>query len=214
MKRIVQALGTAGALLTLWLLVACGPTQPAPPTQMTLPVVTEAVAPPPTRDVPTAEPATDNTGGYPGAGSVGGAGGPGYPIDTGMGELSNTPPDPAVDVPVPSAGSGSVGGVLVREFSGEQFAPFQPQQLIMAEIINDSASGAPAFIRYNEQSPRAETFETGIFIFRDVPPGRYGFVVNLGFTEFPVTQDDGNYLLVDVAADQVIDLGQVFVALP
>jgi hypothetical protein len=123
------------------------------------------------------------------------------------------PPDPPRDLPAASADAGVVGGVLIREITDEGFLPLTPKALFLAEIVLNDA-GEAAFLRHNESSPTAELFPTGIFVFNNVPPGEYGLVIDVGFSQFPITGEDGSEILVTVEAGEAIDLGQLIVNLP
>lgn len=172
--------------------------------------------------VPTATPATDQSGsptavpstdGYPSTDSA-------YPSTSGMSYPAPTregfvtePPNPVVELPEGSATTAVVGGSLIQEITGEGFIPLDPHQFILAEIIYNS-DGEPALLNYTDSSIRAETFPTGVFIFRNVPPGTYGLILNLAIAEFPIKDDSGQELLITVEAGDVVDLGQFFVDLP
>ncbi|MCI0396293.1 MAG: hypothetical protein L0332_04380 [Chloroflexi bacterium] len=130
-----------------------------------------------------------------------------------LGEISSTPPSPDVDLPPANAQTAVIGGVLIRELTSEGFVPLDPHELILGELVPNT-EGTPTLIRYNENSLRAQTFPTGIFIFRDVPPGTYVLIVNLAVTEFPVRNPDGTEIFVTVEAGQVLDMGQVITQLP
>lgn len=160
--------------------------------------------------------ATPNpTGAYPAPGEASAANTPAaYPdAASPQEEILPAPPDPARDLPPASADSGVIGGALIRELSEEGFMPLDPHELILASIVTNDA-GTPMFLRHDEDALRAETFPTGVFVFHDVPPGRYGLIVGIGITQFPVRTPDGAELLVDVTPGAVIDLGQVIVQFP
>ena len=138
----------------------------------------------------------------------------GYPSNTSIIEgLSSDPPNPDVNLPAADENYGTVGGVLVQEIIGQGYLPLEPLELSLAEIIK-TTDGNPAFIRENANSPKAELFPTGVFIFRNVPPGDYGIMVDVGYAKFPIRGDDGNQILISVAAGQAIDIGQLITKLP
>jgi hypothetical protein len=149
-------------------------------------------------------------GGYPGPTNAGISD---YPGPATIEGLVATPPDPERSLPRPQAETGTVGGVLIREITDHGFVPLTPYELILGSVILDS-QGRPALLGYDDTSQRAETFPTGIFVFSNVPPGNYGLIVNMGFTQFPVTGDDGGELVITVEEGSVLDLGQVIVQLP
>ena len=121
--------------------------------------------------------------------------------------LQAEPPNTERNLPAADSETGIVGGILIREIVGEGFIPFSPQKLILGEIITLD-TGEPAYVGASGESPIAELLPTGIFIFRNVTPGDYNLVVDIGITQFLV----GDTFTVE--AGQVIDLGQVIIELP
>lgn len=157
-------------------------------------------------------PSQSSSDGYPGSIAAYPASGPSYPVPTREG-LVTEPPNPVVELPGASATTAVIGGTLIQEITGQGFIPLNPYQFILGELIyNDQ--GEPVLLNYSDESLRAETFDTGIFIFRNVPPGTYGLILNLAVAEFPIRDDAGQELLITVEAGDVIDLGQFFVDLP
>lgn len=198
-RRNLLQLGWLLLALSLGLaLSACG----SSPTSVPTPVVIGGA---------TASPAT----GYPSPADASPVNTPAaYPEGTSsQEEILPVPPNPARDLPPASADTGVIGGALIRELSEEGFMPLDPHELILAVIVNNDA-GTPMFLRHDEDALRAETFPTGVFVFHDVPPGRYGLIIGLGITQFPVRTPDGSELLVDVTPGAVVDLGQVIVQFP
>ena len=135
------------------------------------------------------------------------------PANSELPDLSAEPPNPSFDLPDAGVETGVVGGILIQEMVGEGFIPFTPYELILAEVIEDT-EGNPSLIGYDEDSPRAQMFPTGVFIFENISPGEYGIIANLAVYEFPLQELDGSRLLISVEAGQAIDLGQVITQLP
>ena len=158
----------------------------------------------------TGYPGTNAISGYPGSGSDDIAG---YPSGNIQQELLSQPPAPQLDIPEPQGDSGAIGGILVQEVVGQGYLPLDPYELILAEIVLNN-KGEPALIGFDEKSLRAETFATGVFVFANVPPGRYGMVVNTAVSQFPLKTAEGDDLLFDVEPGRAVDLGQVFIQLP
>ncbi|MCA9967380.1 MAG: hypothetical protein KC423_24195 [Anaerolineales bacterium] len=128
-----------------------------------------------------------------------------YPVEG----LQAEPPNPERQLPAAGADVGVVGGVLIRELTDQGFMPLNPQKLMLGEIVQTN-SGEAAYVSVDDQnSPQAEMFPTGVFIFRNVAPGTYGLVVDLGFTQFLVNQPDGSQFVFTVEPGQALDLGQV-----
>lgn len=129
-------------------------------------------------------------------------------------EITANPPDPERTLPEASSDDlATVGGVLVEEIVGEGFVPLMPVELTLGRIIETTA-GEPAFLSAGSDSPKAELFPTGVFIFRNVEPGTYGLVVDVGYTEFPVETSEDELFMFDLESGQVLDLGQVITPLP
>lgn len=137
---------------------------------------------------------------------------PGREIPTPEGLVSE-PPNPDRNLPNASGDFAVIGGVLVREYVEQGFVPFMPARLALAPVI-ETTEGQPAFIAENEESPQAQLFPTGVFIFNNIPAGSYGIVVDLAFTKFPINGDDGTPLVITVQPGDAIDLGQLFVQIP
>jgi hypothetical protein len=137
----------------------------------------------------------------------------GYPAPNIYGDLLTAPPNPEIDLPPADMTTGVIGGVLIREVVDHGFEPLTPASISLADVIL-TTDGRPAFIRAGDDAQKAQLFPTGIFIFQQVPPGEYGFMVDVGYTIFPITNDDGTPLTITVEAGGVINLGQVITPLP
>ena len=196
--------------IMLLLLVSCGNSDtntPVVPTVTMMPTAPNGENP--------AESAVDNPdtqAGYPDpstSASIDNA----YPIQP-PDNLLSEPPDPERDIPEPAADLGAVGGVLAREITDRGFIPVSPKALYLGEVIK-SDQGREAFISVEDtSSPQAELFPTGVFVFNNVPPGKYGLVIDLGFAQFPVTNPEGGQMFIEVEAGKAVDLGQIMVTLP
>ncbi|MCB0028654.1 MAG: hypothetical protein KDE28_12145 [Anaerolineales bacterium] len=199
MKRSyhVSIMMMSALILALLFIVSCGSSQDVPPTIAVIintPAATSATVTEDNNGYP-APTASSDSSGYPGAGIAG---------------LSETPPDVQPDLPVPEANFGSIGGVLVREISGEGFIPLTPVRVSLAEV-KLLESGEPGFLAYNDDSQDAELPGTGIGIFNRVSPGRYGLVIEMGFTQLLALDENGETLIFELEAGQILDLGQIFV---
>lgn len=136
----------------------------------------------------------------------------GYPAATPEGLVAE-PPNPPRDLPAASSENAVVGGVLIREILETGFVPLTPRALALAEVLYTN-TGEPSYIREGANSPQAEVFPTGIFLFREAPPGEYGLMVDVGFTKFPILQEDGTPLVLTLTPGQVLDLGQIITEVP
>jgi len=198
------------ALLIVFSMVACNNGASDTPdirVETTTNTANDSQALEPTATVPAADAA------YPAAGSEA-AYSPGYPVVTTLPEgISDTPPDPERIFPESASDRGTVGGVLVREITDQGYLPVTPVELALGTYLENN-NGDPSFIRFNDASPRAQLFNTGIFMFTNVEPGTYALIINLGFTQFVVQNEAGYDLVVEVKAGEALDLGQVFVTIP
>jgi hypothetical protein len=152
-------------------------------------------------------PASEANQGYPAVQD------PGYPAPNLYENLSDEPPNPTVQLPPSNQDKGVIGGILIREVVDYGFEPLTPASLSLADVLLNT-DGQPAFVRAGTDSQKAQLFPTGVFIFQDVPPGEYGLMVDVGYTQFPITGDDGTPLLITVEPGSVIEMGQVITQLP
>lgn len=205
------------ALFIILFMVSCNSGENSDP--VTVNEASENTSPTPNANANQTQSGTNSS--YPGAltesgypeETLAGSADNGYP---GAGIQENTfpePPNPDRNIPVPSEDFGSAGGVLIREISDAGFLPVTPQALYLGDILVDS-QGRQALIAQGEDSPKAQLFQTGVFIFDNIQPGTYGLVIDIGMSQFPINGEDGQPLLIDIEAGKVLDLGQVIVKLP
>lgn len=131
------------------------------------------------------------------------------PSNQGSAEL----PDPERNVQAANQETGAVGGVLVRELDNGGYQSVVPIDLFLAEMVLDS-NGRPMFVGKTDTSPSANLFDTGVFVFQNVAPDTYGLIIDLGFSQFPINDENGEIRLVEVVPGEALDLGQVFIELP
>lgn len=193
------------SLLCILLFVACNNAQPSPtPANENEPADASPSAPAypgPSDSGYPAPSGTDSSDGYPGAGAE---------IVEGV---QAVPPDPERNPPTPQPDTGVVSGVLIREVTDQGFIPLTPRGLYLARILQND-SGEQALMRRGDDAPQAQLLPTGIFIFNDVPPEIYGIIIDVGFAQFPLEDEEGAQIVITVEPGQSIDLGQVFVELP
>lgn len=186
------------ALLSLLVVAACGPAETDPVSEVESASTTDTdTAAYPGPAVQSAQ-GTATPDGYPGPAKI---------------ETFPEPPNPERSLPQAEPGNAVIGGVLIREIVGEGFIPLEPVALSLAEVL-ETSEGNPAYIRESADSPRAELFPTGIFIFRNIPPGEYGLMLDVGYTKYPINGEDGLPLIISVSADEQIDMGQIITELP
>ena len=140
---------------------------------------------------------------------------PDYPSPAASQDSESTTTEPNKDLPEPEQGTGVIGGILAKEiFEDGTYIPGHVVSLNLALTLLDS-NGEPAMLRQSDDGLQAELLDTaGLFIFRSVPPGIYGVVANIGITQFPLTDEDGETIYIDVVANQVEDAGILLIRLP
>ncbi len=137
-----------------------------------------------------------------------------YPIGQDIPEgMMGEPPDPERNLIVLSPVLGAVGGVLIEEIVDAGFVPITPRTIYLADILENS-QGEQVLLARRADSPKAELLPIGVFAFSGVQPGIYGLIIDMGFSEFPILQEDGSELLVIIEAGKAVDLGQIFVDMP
>lgn len=187
----------------LFLFTACGTSTP-PAQNLSAPAAT---APSDTTDPSTTAYVGPESDGYPNAASQG------YiSEDSSNPNVLAAPPNPEIETPQPASG-GAIVGVLIREIVGEGFLPLTPRNLFLAKVILNS-NGEPALLRRGDDAPQAQLLPTGIFIFNNIQPENYAIIADFGFTSFPLTDENGNQLLITIEEGKVVELGQIFVKLP
>lgn len=106
-------------------------------------------------------------------------------------------------------GTGAVTGVLmVRTETGVE--PVAGVIIAVADVLTNTESAeAVAAFRYQAQaSPQTNTDENGFFAISNVPPGRYGLVLDMVMTSFILRQPGVNEdMVVTVEADAQVDMG-------
>ncbi|UCG25237.1 MAG: hypothetical protein JSW55_04350 [Chloroflexota bacterium] len=135
------------------------------------------------------------------------------PVDSREDQYLAEPPDPERELPDPLGEAGVVGGALIQEVLGEGYIPLFPLKFMLGEVLLTD-SGEPAYIRTGTDSPSAELLPSGVFIFHSVEPGDYGLVVDLGFTQFTIQNEDGTPRIIAVEPGMVLDLGLVITGIP
>jgi hypothetical protein len=87
--------------------------------------------------------------------------------------------------------------------------------LYLARLLY-SNDGEAAMARLDKTTaPRAMSDQAGRFVFPNVEPDTYALIYSAVTSEFVLKDPDSNEdLLITVTADQIIDLGQIYVELP
>ena len=105
----------------------------------------------------------------------------------------------------PEPGLGIVQGVLNL---GDQ--PATERVMYLATIISSSEAVEIAALD-PVRDPRTETDSGGRFVFLDIPPGRYALGINSPAGPVLIRGADGDEIVAEVQADQVVDLGTVII---
>lgn len=126
---------------------------------------------------------------------------------------------PAAGAPVTPKTSASTGAVTGRIFvnDAQGFRPVTKVIVALAEIIKDE-NGKEIATGYDAaNSPRNDIRDDGIFVIDNVPPGRYGIILDSVMTQVMIKEPENldNSLLITVEADKVTDLSNlVYASLP
>lgn len=113
-------------------------------------------------------------------------------------------PEPPTPTFTPAATTGQVKGRLVDEKTQQ---PIVEKQVFLplAEETNGQVS-----ISFAADTPETRSDSSGVFLFEDIPPGKYGLGAYLGgFTPSTLVKEQGGLIVFEVTAGQVIDLGTI-----
>ncbi|MCJ7695594.1 MAG: hypothetical protein MUO40_09220 [Anaerolineaceae bacterium] len=118
-----------------------------------------------------------------------------------------------VDVPEPAAGLGVIFGKVLSISEGDK--PFLNASLYLGSYIapNEGGDNSPLLVGISpDEDPKAEQAQDGSFVFKDVPPGKYGLFLYTPMSAFLMTDaKTGEYINVEVVAGQTINLGILYV---
>ncbi len=138
-----------------------------------------------------------------------------YPYPN-AGETSNSTPYPGgsviegVATPGPIPAPGKDTGVITGRLLGDGKPAFDAI-LYLAEVKKDEKGQELMAALSILSSPRAYTDREGRFVFSNVPPGKYGLVLDTVMTEYLLHMPDkaGTELLFVAEAGQTTDLGDL-----
>lgn len=114
-------------------------------------------------------------------------------------------------LPSPPSGLATVGGVILD--NSTKRPPLEGTVYLAS--IQEMDNGNPVVVLDKDMDPFAIPMDNGQFIFSEVHPNKYGFV--LYTPDFSFLIDDpktGESLMVDILPDQVLDLGTIEVSIP
>jgi hypothetical protein len=116
-------------------------------------------------------------------------------------------PEAVAVVTTPGADAGTVTGVLMVG-TGQNAKPTVNVVLYLAATIKDTSGKETIAGMDRVRSPRANTDGQGRFVFTNVPPGRYGFVLDVVTNSYLLHQPDtGESLVISVTPGKATDLG-------
>lgn len=172
---------------------------------------------------PSATPAASGgtTESYPGPTSSGVYPGPTAAVSSAYPGPGGEPATPTIDtsplvVPQPASDQvGVVTGTLYRVDATGQREPLRGATLYLGLIIR-TADGTEAMAQMDRgSSPRAVTNGLGQFAFIDVPPERYGLMLDtIQGTLLLNDPEDGSDFVIDVTGGETAELGELAYALP
>lgn len=126
---------------------------------------------------------------------------------------------PAAGAPINPQTTTTAGAVTGRIFvnDGQGFRPVTQIIVALAEIIKDENGNEIATGYDAVNSPRNDIRDDGIFVIENVPPGRYGIILDSVMTQVMLKDPENldNSLLITVEADKVTDISNlVYASLP
>jgi hypothetical protein len=140
--------------------------------------------------------------------------GPAYPVPEPVVPTVNSEP---LQIPEPSSSEvGVVSGTLFRtdNMGGQQ--PLVGSTIYLGVVLPDQASGTDLLVALDKnEAPRTSTNGLGQFAFVDVPPGRYGLMVDTINGAVLLGQPDtGADMIVEVVGGQTFEMGEMGYPLP
>ena len=128
-------------------------------------------------------------------------------------ETEASAPAAPLAIPTPAAGRAVVHGIFLREV---QETPISEANLYLAEIIPSDNADLKVAGLDTTTAPHAITNANGEFIFTDVEPGEYAlaFVTPIGSALVPDPNNPGKDVRLKLEAEQVVDLGTLYMMVP
>ncbi len=118
-------------------------------------------------------------------------------------------------LPEPATGKATFAGRLIAQFGEKDILePVMLSAVYLAPVILDEDK-MPVVARLDSvHDPNSGTDGNGYFVFEDVPPGQYGFVVFYNLTHYLIRDEAGEQVLMDIKANEVKDIGDLKTNLP
>jgi len=118
---------------------------------------------------------------------------------------------PASIAATPAPGTGLVTGVALWEEEDNQ--PATEIDLYLAEVSEVVEGGTSVAKLDAGSAPKAVVYQTGAFIFTDIPPGSYALVASISPANSTLILDSetSTELVISVEAGDIVDLGTVYI---
>lgn len=118
-------------------------------------------------------------------------------------------------LPKPKKGQAVLAGRVLAQFGDKpDLEPVILSAVYLAPVMREE-NGAPSVASLDSQyDPSSSTDPNGYFLFENVKPGQYGFVIYYGVTHYLIRDGAGAQVLITLEADQVLDLGEMHTNLP
>lgn len=128
--------------------------------------------------------------------------------DASAGAILSTP---ALTSFTPQPGTAVVVGTAVWQGADDQAAT--GIDLYLADVSQLVEGGASIAKLDPGSAPKAVVYETGAFIFTDIPPGRYALAASISPANSTLISDPetSRELVISVEAGDIVDLGTVYV---
>jgi len=135
--------------------------------------------------------------------------------DAGSTTQAMSPDYQARTLPKPEKGQAVLAGRVLAQFGDKPgFESVITSAVYLAPVIYEK-DGTPSVASLDSQyDPSSSTDPEGYFLFENVKPGQYGFVIYYGVTHYLIRDDAGVQVLITLEADQVLDLGEMHTNLP
>lgn len=115
----------------------------------------------------------------------------------------------ALEVPTPAPGLGVVHG-SIESVSPETRMYLAGEIYLAPQKHTEGETSLPLIRLEVGKDPKATLRnEANEFAIVDVPPGEYGLVLHTPINDYIITDESGGFRIIDVKADQVMDLGVI-----
>jgi hypothetical protein len=134
-----------------------------------------------------------------------------YPAPQAQPTAAGRDPEP---IPQPAAGMGVVHGMVYSVTTDQPI--YDGVIVYLSPVINTDNAAMDAVSLDLEGDPKATPDNQGGFAFADVPPGRYGIVVQTPLSQHLAhyADDQSKDVILTVEAGQTLDLGKLLSAYP